>query len=172
MSRQVVPGRRSSLSVGVWAVLLAITLAWRSLGVDASPETVKVTVPGSVSFGVSNVNVSTVGSPNPTSMSFNSLSVTAAHVLRVSVKADSDFVPPSGTAIPASRVSWTTSSPTNGVGTNGVLSTTAYGQLFQSTLTKKNGSINIVWTLAAPGTPLRAGNHSLTMRWKFESILP
>jgi hypothetical protein len=53
-----------------------------------------------------------------------------------------------------------------------VLSTSAYGQLFQSVGAKKTGGVTISWTLAAPGVPLRAGTHTLIARWKLESIVP
>jgi hypothetical protein len=133
-------------------------------------ETVKITIPAAVTFAVTNVSNSTIGTPNPTTVSFSSLSVTAGHTLRISVKADADFTPPSGTAIPASMISWVTSSPTNGTGTNGTLSKTVYGQVFQSTLTKSAGSVSVRWTLAAPGGGIRSGAHTLVLRWKLESI--
>jgi hypothetical protein len=142
------------------------------LGSSVLAESVKITLPASVAFAVTNVSVATTGSPNPTPVSFSVLSVTAGHALRISVKADADFTPPSGTAIPASNVSWTTSAPSNGVGSNGTLSNAAYVQLFQNTLGKNNGGVSVAWTLAAPGTPLRAGNHLLTLRWKVEAITP
>ena len=141
-----------------------------SLYVSVFAETVKITVPALVSFAVPNVSNNATGTPNPTTVSFSSLSVTSGHTLRISVKADNDFTPPSGTAIPASKVSWVTSSPSNGTGTNGTLSKTVYGQLFQSTVTKTNGSIQVIWTLGAPGVGIRSGAHTLTLRWKLESI--
>jgi hypothetical protein len=32
--------------------------------------------------------------------------------------------------------------------------------------------MDLEWTMAAPTSGLRAGNHQLTIRWKMESITP
>jgi hypothetical protein len=64
-------------------------------------------------------------------MQFTGAVIKSNRGVRASVKADGDFVPPSGTAIPASRVSWTTSNAVNGVASNGTLSKTLYTQLYQ-----------------------------------------
>jgi hypothetical protein len=152
-------------------LVVATAIALSPLALQSFAEDVRISIPAAVGFSVTNVGVATNGT-SATTISFNSLSVTSGRVLRVSIKADGDFVPPGGTAIPASKVSWTTSSPTNGTGNSGTLSTSAYTQLFQSAATKKTGSVNIAWTLGAPGVPLRAGNHTLTVRWKLESIAP
>ena len=152
------------------SAVLVLSLAGISL--QSASEDVRIRVPAAIGFAVTNVGVSTTSSPVSDTVSFSSLTVDTGRVLRISVKADSNFVPPSGTAIPASRVSWATSGATNGVGSGGTLSTSAYGQVFQSAATKKSGSVNITWTLAAPGTSIRAGVHTLTVRWKLESINP
>jgi hypothetical protein len=156
---------------------LRSTLAVLALGLGLAPvtlysvaETVTVSIPAAVGFAVTNVGVTTAGSPASGTLSFLNLNATGSHVLRISVKADSNFVPPGGTAIPASKVSWTTSGATNGTGSNGTLSTSAYGQIYQSSSGKKAGTVNVSWSLAAPGTPLRAGVHTLVVRWKLESF--
>ena len=154
-----------------FAAVVAIAIV-APLSVVVFTESVKITVPAAVAFAVTNVSNNTTGTPNPTTVSFASLSVLSGRVLRISVKADGDFTPASGAAIPASNVSWVTSSPTNGTGTNGTLSTSAYGQLFQSQLSKNSGSIRVAWTLAAPGGGIRSGAHTLTLRWKLESVVP
>ena len=161
--------RRRSSTLGVW-LCLALVLVLGGLKVVALPETCRITLPAAISFAVTNVSASTVGSPSPTAVAFDTAVFLPSHALRISVKADSDFVPPSGTAIPASRVSWTTSNAVRGTGVNGTLSTTVYGQVYQSSANKTSGSVDVTWTLAAPGTPLRAGNHTLTMRWKLETF--
>ena len=152
--------------------MLALGFLMASVAVNTAPDTVSVSIPVAVGFAVTNVSAATAGSPASGTVSFSSLNVAGGRVLRISVKADSDFVPPAGAAIPASRVSWTTSGASNGVGSNGVLSTSAFGQLFQSGNGKKNGSVNVAWSLAAPGASIRAGIHTLTVRWKLESINP
>jgi hypothetical protein len=156
----------------VRAWIIGVGLLLWSVSLMATAETVKVTLPAALSFAVTNVGVATVASPSPTTISYSQLTVNTGHALRISVKADADFTPPSGPAIPASLVSWTTSAAINGVGTNGTLSAVAYGQVFETTLTKKAGNVDVAWTLAAPGSGVRAGNHVLTMRWKLEAITP
>ncbi len=150
-------------------LLLVFVQVWLASWL-VSAESVRITVPAAIGFAVTNVGVATTGSPSAATVSFASLSVLAGRALRISIKADSNFVPPSGTAIPASKVSWTTSSPTNGTGSSGTLSTSAYGRVFQSTVARTSGSVKVTFTLAAPGVPLRAGNHRLTVRWKLESF--
>lgn len=161
--------RRRPIAIGAW-LLAALGLVLTVLHRDVLAESVMVFGPVAISFAVTNVSVSTAGNPSPTPMSFSNAVLTSPHVVRLSVKADSDFVPPSGAAIPASKVSWTTSTAVNGTGSAGTLSKTVYVQIFQSAATKTSGSVNVTWTLAAPGTPLRAGAHGLTMRWKLEAI--
>jgi hypothetical protein len=133
-------------------------------------ESVRITIPAAIGFAVTNVGVATTGSPSAATVSFASLSVLAGRALRISLKADSNFIPPSGLAIPAANVSWTTSSPTNGTGSGGTLSTSTYNQLFQSSANRTSGSVKVTFTLAAPGAAIRAGNHTLTVRWKLESF--
>ena len=153
-----------------WAALVVLAAACLLANPAAQSNSVRITIPAAVGFAVTNVFVATTGTPNPQTVSFTSLVVGTGQVLRISVKADSDFVPPSGTAIPASRVSWTTTAATNGTGSSGTLSTTIYRQVFQSQNNRTTGSIGVRWTLAAPGTPLRAGNHRLTVRWRLEAF--
>ena len=153
------------------AGVVALGLWVMTVPLGSFVETVKITIPAAVSFGVTNVSVATAGSPASGTVAFSQFTGTDnGQVLRISVKADSNFVPPSGTAIPASKLSWTTSSAANGTGSNGVLSTSVYGLIFQSAATKKAGGVNVSWSLAAPGTGIRAGIHTLTVRWKLEAF--
>jgi hypothetical protein len=155
---------------------IAVAIALASAPILGAPpppgEIVTVSLPTLVQFAVTNVGVSTVGTPNPSHVSFLGASLKNNKGVHFAIKADSNFVPPSGTAIPASKVSWATSNVSHGIGTNGTLSTAAYGDVFQADADSISGGFDIVWTLAAPGTPLRAGAHSLTLRWKLESIKP
>lgn len=166
------PACRCAVVLRALPVLAISGLLLVGKAVESAPDSVRISLPAAVGFAVTNVGVSTTGSPSATSVSFSGLYVPGGRVLRISVKADGDFVPPGGAAIPASKVSWSASGATNGIGSGGVLSTSAYGQLFQSAATKKSGNVNITWTLGAPGIPLRAGNHSVLVRWKLESIIP
>lgn len=150
-------------------LLVVVVQVWLA-GWLVSAESVRITIPAAIGFAVTNVGVATTGSPSTATVSFSALSVLTGRVLRISIKADSNFIPPSGTAIPASNVSWATSSPTNGTGSGGTLSTSSYNRLFQSSANRTSGSVKVTFTLAAPGAAIRAGNHTITVRWKLESF--
>jgi hypothetical protein len=154
------------LALAVWVVLPCRT----ALGV----EWVNITLPSAVSFAVTNATIATTGTPNPTQISFSLLSVLTGHALRISIQANaSTFTPPAGTAtIPASNVSWTTSGAVNGTGYSGTLSSVAPVRVFQSTAGRTTGSVNLIWQLAAPGSAIRAGSHTLVARWILESVVP
>jgi hypothetical protein len=161
------PTARTIVAIAAFA---ALTVASRPA---EAQQVVLISLPAGVTFNVSNVNQSTTGSPNPTTVSFTIVNLLLFHVLRASIKADADFTPPSGTAIPASRVSWTTTGADGAVGTSGTLGNASYSQVFQTNSgLLDSGSIGVRWTLSAPGTGVRAGNHTVTVRWRFESILP
>src|SRR2546423_588911 len=135
-------------------------------------EDVTITIPGSVSFAVTRVLLSTTGSPNPFVISFTNGS-SIKHHLNISVIANAvNFTAPSSgrSAIPASNVSWTTSNAVNGTGTNGTLSASVYTLLYVSINKPTTGSVGLTWSLAAPGANIHAGAHTLTVRWKLESI--
>ncbi len=151
-----------------WCVLLFVL----SLGV-ASAESVDITVPTSVGFSITDIARSTTGRPNPTTFSFADADLVVGHVLRISVKANTpDFIPPDGTAIPASNISWTISSPENGAGFNGNLSSASYTVVYQSKVNPTSGSVDLIWNLPAQGTGIRAGEHTLSLTWKMESVVP
>ena len=156
------------------SVLAAAVLALGSLAAAAPTPTVNVTVPAFVSFAVTNVNVSTTGSPNPFTVSFTDANHFNKLAFRISVKAvASSFTPPSGPSIPASKVSWSIVSAQSGTGYNGTLSSTAYTIVYQSVLEPSSGSVRLTWSLAAPGASgLRAGNHTLSLSWRLEAVVP
>jgi hypothetical protein len=134
-----------------------------------------VTIPPSVSFAVTNVNNATTGSPNPAHVSYNTAILVTGQRLHFSVQADTaSFAPPgAGGTISASKVSWTTANALGGSGNNGTLSGSTFVQVYQSNayvVTPLAGSVDLTFTLAAPGSSIRAGVHSLTMRWKIEAI--
>jgi hypothetical protein len=74
------------LGIGPAALVLAVT-AGHAFGQD----TAQVAVPAMTSFEVLNVLASTVGSPNPTRVSFDNAVVPTTHAIRISVRADSDL---------------------------------------------------------------------------------
>jgi hypothetical protein len=137
-------------------------------------ETVSVSFPAAVSFSVTNVSATTTGSPNPSVIRFSNQILLPAHALRISVKADTaDFTPPGGTTkIPASKASWTTSNPNHGIGSNGTLSSASYSIVFVGQKNPQPGGVDLTWTLAPPPSGIRAGTHTLTVRWKVEAITP
>jgi hypothetical protein len=139
----------------------------------AAQETVSITVPATVLFAVTDVTTPTTGKPSPVTLSYASAVLVAGKAFRVSVQADAaSFTPPNGPGIPASTVSWTNMGASGGVGANGTLSSSSYTRVFQSDPASTSGHVDLAWTLAAPGSGIRAGTHQLTIRWKLESISP
>ena len=141
------------------------------LPATASAQTVTVSVPASVTFNVTNVGADTVGSPAPTRVSFSGLLL--LNVLRISIKADAPtFTPPtpSPQSIPSSNVRWTVSNSSGGSGSNGTVSSAAWTQLFQSAFLATNGRVDVTWRLGAPGGGIRAGSHTVTIRYKLEAM--
>jgi len=164
---------RSPRSAALQLALLGIT----GLAVAAVPagaqETVSISVPMAISFPVTDVSRSTSGAPDVTTVSFSNANLSSGRVLRVSVQSDAAaFTPPNGSSIPVSNVSWNNVGANGGIGMNGTLSSSSYALVFQSDPAMTSGHVDLGWTLAAPGSAIRAGNHQLTIRWKVESITP
>lgn len=161
-------GRRPLSTFVVAALLLMATC------VDAAAQqVVLISLPASVGFNVTDVSRSTTGDPAPTTIAFTIVNLTLFHVLRVSVKADADFTPPGGPAIPASRVSWTTANASQVTGSSGTLSTAAFTEVFETNSgVLGSGGLDVQWTLGAPGAGIRAGTHTATIRWRLESVVP
>lgn len=139
---------------------LAVAAMIGSVVSVAAQETVSITVPAAVFFNVTDVSVSTSGVPGPMRVGFSNATL-GSKSLRVSVQPDvAAFTTPngSGTSIPASKVSWTIVGPHNGVGINGTLSS-SYALVFQSNPATPDGYVDLGWTLAAPGSGIRAGNN-------------
>jgi hypothetical protein len=150
------------------------SMVWAATAASAAAQdTVNIAVPSAVSFSVTDVTQGTSGWPNPMTVSFSNAHLSPGKALRVSVQADgAAFTPPSGLGIPTSNVSWTTVGAGGGTGWNGTLSSSSYALVFQSDPARTSGHIDLAWTLAAPGSGIRAGSHQLTIRWKLESITP
>jgi len=151
------------------ALLFALCIAGLTRLGTAAPETVSITLPASIGFIVTNLNGRATGT-GPARVSFSSAVLKPNRAVSVSVKADGDFVPPSGAAIPASCLSWKTSNVTNGVGSNGTVSKTVYTQLFLGNDNAVSGGVDVTWTLGPITTVPRAGTHSLTLRWRIEAV--
>ena len=58
-----------------------------------------------------------------------------------------------------------------GQGSSGTLSSAAYTQVYQSHANPHDGEVDMTWTLASiAASGLRAGTHSLTVRWRIEAF--
>lgn len=153
--------------------ILAIAGLFMAASVQA--QTVAVTVPAAVSFSVIDVSASTSGVPNLVTVAYsNPLLFQNSQKLKISVRADTTtFAGPGTTRIAASSVSWTVTA-SNGTASNGTLSSVAYGEVYRSPANLKattTGSASLHWTLAPiAAAGLRAGTHTLTVRWKFEAL--
>jgi hypothetical protein len=169
MSRSRAAGTLRIVLLGIIAMAAAVLSA-------GAQETVTISVPLAVSFPVTDVSRSTSGAPNVTTVSFSNANLSPGKALRVSVQADAAaFTPPSGSSMPASNVSWNNLGASGGLGWNGTLGSSSFALVFQSnplTAPGTSGHVDLSWTLAAPGSGIRAGNHQLTIRWKVESITP
>lgn len=150
------------------AALVAATLLHARVASGQRRE-ITITVPAGVSFLVRDVAAPTAGSPGTSQVAFTPLTLRAGDRLRISVRAASPtFSGPGGTGIPASAVSWTATAAA-GTASGGTLSSTAYSQLYVSAANPSAGSVDVSWLLgsiAAAG--LRAGTHTLTVRWRVE----
>lgn len=135
-------------------------------------ETVQISEPSFVSFSVDNVGFSTTSSPSSVRVSFSNANLEPGHRLRISVMADSsDFNPPaSGGTIDSSNVSWSITGTQGGSGSSGTLSFASFTEVYESMSDPLSGSVDLRFTLDAPGTGVRAGDHSLSLRWQFESV--
>jgi hypothetical protein len=136
-------------------------------------EQVTVTVPAAVNFNVTNVGTSTDSASASVTIA-NIVLATATKQVRVSVQANaSSFTPPVGgaTTWDADDVSWNAASWTNATGASGTLSSSAYNAVATCTADVSSCSTTgLVFTLAANGSVRRAGNHVLTVTWRFEAI--
>ena len=145
----------------------------------AVTEQARVTLPAGISFNVTNVNSSTTEGNVPISVQ-NIVLSTATKQLRISLTANAaSFTPPAAgaTTWSASDVSWTAGPAggpnqwQNATGSAGTLSAAAYNTVATCTADTASCSITrLSFSLAAKPTVKRAGSHTLTVTWKFESI--
>lgn len=136
-------------------------------------EQARVTVPANVTFNVTDVTSSTAASAASVTVS-NIVLATATKQLQVSIQAGaSSFTPPvvGATTWSASDVTWNAATWTNATGASGTLSSSAYNTIATCDADVAScGTTGLVFTLGAKGTVKRAGNHTLSITWKFESI--
>ncbi len=163
--------------VRTWATVLALVACFSAgsrLGhrVSAQADTVDVSMPAAVAFFVTDISSPTPGNPSPTPVTFSSASLKKNRGVRMSIRADGNFTGPGGSSIPASAVSWTVSSATGAIATGGTLGTTSYTEVLQGMADAVAGGAELSWTLAPITGPVRAGSHTLTIRWRIESVKP
>ena len=177
--KYIVPALLSFAVVGVTAaqaqtsVSLPDTSQTTTMTADVS-EQAKVTVPASVTFNV--VDVTSATAAGAASVAANSIVLaTDTKQLQISIQAAAaSFTPPVTGAVTwsASDVTWNaptwTGSATPAAGT---LSSSAYSAVATCDADVSTCSTTgLVFTLGAKGTVARAGNHTLTVNWKFASI--
>ena len=137
-------------------------------------EQARVTVPASVTFNVTNVGAATPASAAASVTISQIVLATATKQLRVSIQAAAaSFTPPAsgGTTWDAGDVSWNAATWTSATGTAGTLSNASY----QTVATCGDGASScsttgMLFSLAAKSSVQHAGNHTLTVTWKFEAI--
>ena len=133
----------------------------------------RVTVPAGVTFTVNDIASSTTSGAATISVS-NIVLATASKQLRMSLQAAAaSFTPPVGgaTTWAAGDVTWGAATWTNASGAAGTLSSAAYNVVATCTADVSTCSTTgFTLTLAANASVKRSGSHTLTVRWKFESI--
>lgn len=151
---------------------LAVTVLLLTCSAAASAqETVRISAPVAVLFQVADVSQSVTSAK--TTLTFDTATLVSGHALRISVKADDDLKTAGGAAsIAASKVSWTTSGATHGVGVDGTLSAATFTEVYESKSGADTGKVSLQWTLAGSAGVQRAGTYQTTLRWKIESIVP
>lgn len=162
----------SSAAQAQQSVALTDTSQTTTLTANVS-EQARVTVPAGVSFNVTNVSSSTAATA--ASIAVDSIVLaTATKQLRVSLQANAaSFTAPVGgaTTWAAGDVAWNAATWTNATGAAGTLSNAAYTAVATCAADAADCSTTgLVFTLGAKSTVKRAGNHTLVVTWKFESI--
>lgn len=162
----------SSVGYAQTSVTLTDTSQTTTLTANVS-EQARVTVPSGVTFTVGNVGLATAATGASVTVS-NIVLATATKQFKVSVQANAaSFTPPvvGATTWSASDVTWNAAAWTNATGALGTLSNSAYSTVATCAADAADCSTSaLVFTLGARNTVKRAGNHTLVVTWKFESI--
>lgn len=136
-------------------------------------EQARVVVPAAVTFSVTDVSLSTAASAASVTVDRIVLA-TATKQFKISLQAAaSSFTPPvvSATTWSASDVTWNAATWTSATGSSGTLSSSTYNTVATCTADAAGCSTtSLVFTLGPKTTVQRAGNHTLSVTWKFESI--
>jgi hypothetical protein len=134
-------------------------------------EQATISVPASLTFTVTNVNVTT--SVSSGTISCTNIVLNNTKTLKMSLQANAAaFTAPTGGSVTwsASDVTWNTGSWGAGpTGSSGTLSSAAYGAVVQTAANAASLSGSFTLTLASKVVD-RAGNHTLALTWKVESL--
>lgn len=154
------------------AVTLTDTSQTTTLTANVS-EQARVTVPAGVTFNVTNVSAATAAASASVTVDTIVLA-TATKQLRISLQGNAaSFTPPVAlsTTWSAGDVTWNAPSWTNATGASGTLSNAAYTAVATCAVDVTGClTTGLVFTLGAKPAVKRAGNHTLVVTWKFESI--
>ena len=138
-------------------------------------EQADVTVPGAVTFSVTNVSAGTASSQQ--TVSATTIVLNDGKKLRIEIAPTAaDFTAPSGGSVTwaSGNISWDAPSWTGGTGNATSMSGTAgtYAKIVDMTTANSSevSTTGLVFTLAAKNTVDRAGSHTLTATWKFSSF--
>jgi hypothetical protein len=140
-------------------------------GPGRSAESVRIALPSSITFYVTDLNAVTPAAA-PTVITFDNLIVRQGRGLRISVRSEANrFTPPFGVAIPVADVTWRATGALAGVGLNGTLSRN-WEDVFQGVENGTNGEVTLSWALDPPPPSLAAGLHTVTLRWRLRAVNP
>lgn len=135
-------------------------------------EQADVVVPSGVTFTVNDVGAVTAASAASVTAS-NIVLATATKQFKISLQANAaTFTQPSGAVTwNASDVTWNAATWSNATGAAGTLSNSTYNTAATCTAGVASCSTSaLVFSLAANTSIVRAGNYTLVVTWKFESI--
>ncbi|HYU35265.1 MAG TPA: hypothetical protein VEW48_24190 [Thermoanaerobaculia bacterium] len=180
--------RKIFLGMAVMALVaggvFAQTLVDLSAGPDTSQETdftadvheqARVLVPATVNFEVADVAADT-DADAAASVDITQIALAAGNQLKVSIASPAAFSTPAAESTAtwaASSVSWA-STWTNGTNNDGALTTdssyTEVATCDEDPTGAACSTDDLLFTLASDTDVIRAGNHTLTITWKFQSI--
>jgi hypothetical protein len=136
-------------------------------------EQARVVVPANVTFSVTDVASSTAASAASVTIDRIVLA-TATKQLKLSIQAAAaSFTPPvvGATTWSAGDITWNAATWSSATGASGALSNASYNTVATCDANAAACSTTgLVFTLGAKSTVQRAGSHTLSVTWKFESI--
>jgi hypothetical protein len=144
----------------IWGVILGFATF---LPAGAAEEQVRLQVPGSVVFPVTDLH--SRAAALPTLVSFDQALLAPGSRLRISVRAEGLDL---GAGAPA-RISYAARGR-GGIAFSASLRDTDFTPVFESDPLALSGSVEIAWILEPLGHFDRAGNRGVTLRWRVESI--